>query len=99
MVRPLANKRGQTVVEYLLLLAVTFITTFLMMSGPIGNYVNSFITAMQTNMQNFIKNSEWGPDEVEIGNPEHPSSPSRLKPLHIQGGLIFYDETDRQKTA
>ncbi|MCB0406421.1 MAG: hypothetical protein KDD51_16685 [Bdellovibrionales bacterium] len=93
------NNRGQTAVEYLLLLAVAFITTFIMMSGPIGNYVGNFITAMQTNMQNFIKNSEWGPDEVDLNDPEHPSSPQRLRPLHFDSGIIFYEEHDSKKIA
>ncbi|MEZ4751230.1 MAG: hypothetical protein R3B54_11600 [Bdellovibrionota bacterium] len=84
--------------EYLLLLAVAFITTFIMMSGPIGNYVNNFITAMQTNMQNFIKNSEWGPDEVDLNDSEHPSAPERLRPLHFDSEL-FYEERDSQKVA
>lgn len=83
MKRALNNRRGQTSLEYLLLLAATFIAAYLMVRGPIGKFTNQMFANIFSGLQNLITYAEWSSEEMEAPTGSNPASPDRLKPLHL----------------
>lgn len=83
MVHPLKNRRGQTSLEYLLLLAVTFIAAYIMVRGPVGTFTKELFTHITSGIQNLITHAEWSSEQLDYGRPGHPTSTNRLKPLHL----------------
>lgn len=84
MRRQLRNKRGQTSLEYLLLLAATFITAYIMVRGPIGKFTNQMFANIFSGLQNLITYAEWSSEDMEdVTKGSNPASPDRLKPLHL----------------
>lgn len=80
---PLKNQRGQTLAEYLMLLSVAFITSYILVTGPIANYTQTFLEHVSTGIKNVVQSAEWQKQPIEIGNERHPSSPKRFKALHL----------------
>ena len=80
----LNNERGQTVVEYLMLLALTFITSYLMVTGPVANFTKLMLATFRSSLVNVVQNAELQPgQQVEPGEGGHPSDPARGKALHL----------------
>ena len=83
MIRNLKNRRGQTSLEYLLLLGATFIAAYIMTRGPIGKFTNEMFANIFSGINNLITYAEWKSEEIEPGKGNHPMDPSHLKPLHL----------------
>ena len=80
----LKGNAGQTSLEYLLLLAVTFITTYLMISGPLANGTRQMLGNIRGGIRSTVQNGEWkNGDPAGPGEKGHPGSPERLKPVHF----------------
>lgn len=79
----LGNRRGQTTVEYLLLMALTFITAYIMITGPISTFTADMINRLRAGMGNMVQNGDLtsGPI-VQPGTAGHPGDLTRLKRLH-----------------
>ena len=77
------SQSGQTVVEYLLLLVVTFITAYIMMTGPLATFTRSMLIGLQQVMTNIVQHGELSTDEIKEGNPRYPSSQERLRAVHL----------------
>ena len=79
-----SDQRGQTTVEYLMLMAVTFtVAYFIITAGPLPAFTTKMITDIRTRLGNVVRNAEMESKGVEPGTPEHPSDPARLRPLHL----------------
>ena len=79
----LRNERGQTVVEYLLLLSAAFITTYLVMTGPMANFTRLMLATIRSSITNVVQNGELTPGQVsQPGQGGHPGDPARSKALH-----------------
>ncbi len=82
--RRLGNERGQTMVEYLMLLAAAFITTYIVMIGPMANFTKLMLATIRSAIVNVVQNGELQPGEVlQPGQSGHPGDPARAKPLHL----------------
>jgi hypothetical protein len=79
--RPLES--GQTSVEYLLLMAMTFITAYILVRGPVANFTKGIFTTLQVGLQNMVTNAEWTPNATTFNQTGDPSSQARLKALHL----------------
>jgi Flp pilus assembly pilin Flp len=79
----LKNQKGQTAVEYLLLLAACFITAYLMIRGPVATFTKDTLTNILFGIKNVVTHGEWSGEELEFAKKGHPASPGRLKPLHL----------------
>ncbi len=78
------NQRGQTTVEYLLLLGAAFITTYLVMTGPMATFARLMISTIRSSLINVVQNGELTPGEVlQPGQNGHPGDPVRTKALHL----------------
>lgn len=78
------NQRGQTTVEYLMLLAVTFLVSYLVIVGPMSNFTLLMIATIRSALINVVQNGELTPGEVlQPGQAGHPGDPARTKPLHL----------------
>ncbi len=83
-IRLQGNDRGQATVEYLLLMAVAFITTYLVITGPMGTFTQEMVGTIRAALVNVVQNGELTPGEVlRAGDSGHPGDPVRLKPLHM----------------
>lgn len=83
MVSPLKNNRGQTSLEYLLLLGATFVAAYIMVQGPVARFTTELFSNITSGIQNLITNAEWTSETLEYGQTGHPSHKDRLKPLHL----------------
>ncbi len=78
------NERGQTTVEYLLLLAAAFITSYIVMTGPMAQFTRQMIGTIRSSLVNVVQNGELTPGQVTTpGQNGHPGDPVRAKPLHL----------------
>jgi len=77
------RERGQTTIEYLMLLALVFMTAYLTMVGPFGDIAGWMLGDISNSIGNVIQNAEWSTERIEVGTPRHPSNPNRLRPLHL----------------
>ena len=77
------NKKGQTSIEYLLLLAVVFIAAYLMMTRPLADFTRQFLSDIRSGISNVIQHAEWSNEQIAVGNPRHPASRERFRPLHL----------------
>ncbi|MBY0370289.1 hypothetical protein K2X33_06350 [bacterium] len=78
------NERGQTVLEYLLLLSAAFITTYIVMTGPMGNFTRLMLATIRSSITNVVQNGELTPGQVLApGQAGHPGDPARAKALHL----------------
>lgn len=76
-------ERGQTSLEYLMLLAVAFIAAYLMVTKPVADFTKGLLTDIRNGMVNLVRNAELGRESPEVGSPIHPSNPERLRPVHL----------------
>lgn len=78
------NQRGQTTVEYLLLLAATFVTSYFVVTGPMSNFTRQLLGTIRSALTNVVQNGELTPGEVlNPGQAGHPGDPARAKPVHF----------------
>jgi hypothetical protein len=79
----LAANAGQTTVEWLLLMSVAFITSYIMITGPLARYTKIVLLTFGSNVKNVVQNGELEAGNlVPAGQPGHPSDPTRYKYLH-----------------
>lgn len=77
------RERGQTSVEYLLLLAMTFITAYIVVRGPVSFFTAGIFRNLTFGLQNMVTNAEWSPNATTFNQTGDPSSQARLKALHL----------------
>jgi hypothetical protein len=78
------NRRGQTTVEYLLLLAATFVTSYFVVTGPMSSFTRQLLTTIRSALVNVVQNGELTPGEVlSPGQSGHPGDPARARPVHF----------------
>ena len=78
------NARGQTSIEYLLILVVAFATTYLVVTGPLSVPTRYVFATIRSGLQNAVRNGEWGKGAVTATNAAgHPSDPRRFEALHL----------------
>lgn len=78
------NERGQTTIEYLLLLSAAFITTYIVMTGPMADFTRQMLATIRSSLVNVVQNGELTPGQVNTpGQAGHPGDPVRAKPLHF----------------
>lgn len=83
MSRLLKSRKGQTSLEYLLLLSATFIAAYIMARGPVGKFTKEMFANIFSGIQNLITYAEWSGEEITPGKGNHPMDPARTKPLHL----------------
>ncbi len=83
LVSKLGSERGQTSLEYLMLLAMTFIVAYIMVRGPVARFTQGIFETLFTGIQNVVENAEWSADKPQFNQSGHPSDQRRLKPLHL----------------
>lgn len=78
------NRRGQTVLEYLLLLALSFVMGYIIITGPAATFTGDMLATIRNNLKNVVRTGELsdGP-EITPGNSQHPGSENRMRPLHL----------------
>jgi hypothetical protein len=82
--RRLGNERGQTTLEYMLLLATTFIVSYLVITGPMGTFTRLMLATIRSALINVVQNAELTPGTVlQPGQSGHPGNPIRTKALHL----------------
>lgn len=80
----IAEEEGQTVVEYLLLLAMAFITAYILMTvGPLPRFTTQMLTDIRTRLGNVVRNGQMESQGLQPGSPGHPTDPRRFKALHL----------------
>ncbi len=78
------NRKGQTTVEYLLLLAATFVTSYFVVTGPMSTFTRQLLGTIRSALVNVVQNGELTPGEVlNPGQSGHPGDPARAKPVHF----------------
>lgn len=78
------DEEGQTVVEYLLLLAMAFITAYILMTiGPLPRFTTQMLADIRTRLGNVVRNGQMESQGTEPGTSGHPSDPRRFKALHL----------------
>jgi len=78
------NERGQTSLEYLMLLSVAFIAAYIIITGPLSQFTRLTLVTIRSGIQNTVRNGEWLEGEVVgPGEKGHPGDPDRLKPIHF----------------
>ncbi len=84
MVAHLKNERGQTSVEYLLLLTVAFITAYFVVTGPLSLPTRYILVTIRSGIANTVRNGEWKEGQiVPTGAKGHPGDPARFQALHL----------------
>lgn len=80
----LGNQSGQTTLEYMLLLATTFIVSYLVMTGPMSQFAQLMLATIRSALINVVQNGELTPGTVlQPGQAGHPGDPVRTKALHL----------------
>lgn len=75
--------KGQTSIEYLLLLVVSFVTVYIMVRGPLATQTRAFLFDIVGGLENLVRNAEWSDERLTPGQSNHPSDPRRVRPLHL----------------
>lgn len=79
----LKNRRGQTSLEYLLLLVAAFITTYIVTTGKIADFTRGTLFKIRSGLRNTVRNGEWKEGDVTLsGQKGHPGDPARHRPIH-----------------
>lgn len=78
----LNNQRGQTSLEYLLLLAATFIAAYIVMTGPIATFTTQLLTNIRLGLFNLIVAAEWPPSTRSTAQDPN-KEVINVKPLHL----------------
>ncbi len=80
----LKNTRGQTSLEYLMLMTVAFVATYVIVTGPLATQARYILVTIRSGIQNTVRNGEWKEgDVVGPGEAGHPGDPDRLRPVHF----------------
>lgn len=80
----MSSEKGQVMVEYLLLLSVTFLIAYLMISrGPLKDTTLNIVEDIRNGLSSLVRYGEFTAQPVEPPNPKYPGSPERLRPLHL----------------
>jgi len=77
------NEKGQTVVEYLLLLSVTFIVAYIMITRPLAEFTTNLLDNITSGIGNLVHHAEWTGGEISVNHQDHPANPVRLRALHL----------------
>lgn len=77
MVMNLKNKKGQTSVEWLMLMAAATTTALIVISNPIANYTTTLIDSIKKYTQNIVLRGE---SEEKAPSP---SDSKRFRPVHL----------------
>lgn len=84
LARKLKDQSGQVVVEWLLLMAMAFITAYLLMTaGPLPTFTTQLIGDIRSRLGNVVRNAEMEATGGEQGSSGHPSDARRMKALHL----------------
>lgn len=78
-----SDKRGQTFLEYLLLMAAAFLTSYLVITGPLSTFTRTLLTDIRNGLSNVVEHAEWTSESIEPGKGKHPGNPERLKAVHL----------------
>jgi len=79
-----SREKGQTMLEWLLLMAMVFITGYLLITGPVARFTKFLLLDLRSRVRNVIQNAEMTPGELSgPGEAGHPMDPARLKALHL----------------
>ncbi len=77
------NESGQTLVEYLLLVAAASITAFLIISrGPLPGFTTRMLQEIKGAIQGISRTAEVENGAVGFNDKKHPSNKERLKAVH-----------------
>ena len=78
------GRKGQTTIEYMMLLGAAFITSYLIVTGPMASFTRQMLGTIRSALVNVIQNGELQPGEVlQPGQGGHPGDPARAKALHL----------------
>lgn len=77
MVTLLKNRKGQTMVEWLLLTAAAATTAYFVITGPFADFTSEFITKIKTYTNSIAMKGESAPNAVS------PADRKRFKPVHL----------------
>lgn len=73
----LKNNKGQAAIEWLLLLATTFITAYVIITGPFADFTAKFLGRIKAFTNNIVMNGE------SDAKAPPPLAPKRFKPVHL----------------
>lgn len=73
----LKNQKGQTTVEWLMLLAASFTTGYFIITGPFADYTTELIKNIRDFTENIVLTGETSDKALP------PSAPKRFKPVHL----------------
>jgi hypothetical protein len=77
MVLILKNRKGQTMVEWLLLTAAAATTAYLIITGPFANFTADLISRISIVTRSIAMKGESAPNAIA------PSDTKRFKPIHL----------------
>ena len=77
MVTLLKNRRGQTMVEWLMLIVASFTTAYFIITVPFADFTRKFLKEIRTYTQNIVLKGESEPKAA------NPSDQKRFKPVHL----------------
>lgn len=77
------DQRGQTTVEWLMLMGAAFITSYLVLTGPLSSFTNDMLINIRQVTGNIVRNGELTNEGRTQGSRGHPSDKTRLRPLHL----------------
>jgi len=79
-----SHTRGQTSLEYILLLTVAFITAYIVVTGPLLRPTQYVLATIRSGIQNTVRNGEWKDGEITpTGDNGHPIDARRFEGLHL----------------
>ncbi|NBX67611.1 MAG: hypothetical protein EBR01_01460 [Proteobacteria bacterium] len=73
----LKNRRGQAIVEWVLLMAASSFIAFLMLAGPVANFTSDLLNKVRVYTSNIVLLGE----STDKAPP--PTDPKRFKPVHL----------------
>ena len=79
------NERGQTALEYLLLMATAFVTAYFLVTVPLAAFTLSVIDNIRQGIKNTVRNGEWKTGEQELvpGEAGHPGDENHFQAVHL----------------
>jgi len=78
------NERGQTMIEWLMLMALAFISAYLVITGPMATFTRQMLFTVRVGITNVVQNGDFKLGApAQPGESGHPSDPSRGKALHL----------------
>ena len=78
------GNKGQTSLEYLMLLSAAFISGYVVITGPIAKFTGDMLLDIRGGLQNVVHSGQWKKGtEIAPGDREAPGQEKRGKPLHL----------------